>query len=302
MDRLRIVAFKGVSCLPIWLAQARGEFAREGLEVALGYTPSSTAQIEGMMRGAWEIGHTALDNIVAHVERSEYDLFACMGGDDGFLTLVGRPEIRGYGDLRGRELAVDALTTGFAFVLRRMLADRGLQQEDYGLVSVGATHLRYEALRAGQRFAATLLHAPFDLLAEQAGCRRLGAARDHLPHYQAVVGMARRPWARAHPDLLVRYIRAYLGALRQAFEPEAREEVAQVLALAQEIPVTLARQVLARVLAPGSGLSPDGGIDEAGVEAVLQLRAEMGGMPAPLPGPDKYVDLQYYLQARSAEG
>lgn len=298
MDRLRIVAFKGVSCLPIWLALAWGEFAREGLEVSLSYTPSSTAQIEGMMAGTWEIGHTALDNIVAHVERSGHDLFAFMGGDDGFLTLVGRPEIRRYENLRGRDLAVDALTTGFAFVLRRMLADRGLRQGDYGLVSVGATHLRYEALRTGHRFAATLLHPPFDLLAEQGGCRRLGAARDHLPHYQAVVGMARRSWAGAHADLLVRYIRAYLAALRRAFEPDAREEVAQALAQAQEVPVALARQVSARVLAPGSGLSPNGGIDEAGVEAVLRLRAEMVGLPRPAPGPGEYVDLQYYLQAR----
>jgi hypothetical protein len=38
-----------------------------------------------------------------------------MGGDNGFLSLVTQPDIKSYGDLKGKTLSVDALTTGYAF-------------------------------------------------------------------------------------------------------------------------------------------------------------------------------------------
>jgi hypothetical protein len=72
---------------------------------------------------------SGFDNVVAYREDQgeaeidrEPDLFVCMGGDNAFLSLVVQSDINSYSDLRGKTLSVDALTTGFAFVLRKMLA------------------------------------------------------------------------------------------------------------------------------------------------------------------------------------
>ena len=91
-------------------------------------TPGSVYQFQHLSAGDFEIGSTALDNIVAYDEGegeaplpNPADFAAIMGGDSGFLQLWARPEIGSYADLRGKLLAVDAIRTGFTFVLRRML-------------------------------------------------------------------------------------------------------------------------------------------------------------------------------------
>jgi ABC-type nitrate/sulfonate/bicarbonate transport system substrate-binding protein len=48
-----------------------------------------------------------------------------MGSDNGFLSIIGGKDVRSLGELKGRKLAVDALTTGYAFVLRELLARAG---------------------------------------------------------------------------------------------------------------------------------------------------------------------------------
>jgi ABC-type nitrate/sulfonate/bicarbonate transport system substrate-binding protein len=53
-----------------------------------------------------------------------------MGGDNGFLSLVTVPEVKTYADLMGRTLSVDALTTGYAFVLLDLLERGGLKRGD----------------------------------------------------------------------------------------------------------------------------------------------------------------------------
>ena len=86
--------------------------------------------------GKCDIAMTAVDNIVAYVEGQgeapigpQPDFFAFLGSDSRFLSLVASPDIRNVSDLSGKTLSVDALTTGYAFVLfeilRRYNLDRG---------------------------------------------------------------------------------------------------------------------------------------------------------------------------------
>ena len=43
-----------------------------------------------------------------------------MGSDNGFLSVLGGKDIKSFADLKGKKLSVDALTTGFALVLREL--------------------------------------------------------------------------------------------------------------------------------------------------------------------------------------
>src|SRR3989442_1409505 len=138
LETLQVIVFPGGFNWPIWAAQERGFFARDGLEAELTPTPSSVFQLTNLIEGKFDIGMTAIDNVIAYQEgqgeapvSGTPDLFAFMGGDNGFLRLVVQPEITGYGELRGKALSVDALTTGYAFVLRKMLERGGLRDGDY---------------------------------------------------------------------------------------------------------------------------------------------------------------------------
>ena len=136
---LDVIVFPGGFNLPTWAAERQGYFEQNGVRVALTATPSSTFQMQGLAEGRFDIAMTALDNVVAYQEGQgearipdDPDMFAFMGADNGFLSLVGGRGVASLGELKGKKLSVDAMTTGYAFVLRELVRASDLT-EDLGL-------------------------------------------------------------------------------------------------------------------------------------------------------------------------
>jgi ABC-type nitrate/sulfonate/bicarbonate transport system substrate-binding protein len=301
---LKVTVFPGGFNLPLWTGIARGYFGAQGLDVDVHYTTNSVEQLTGLIRGDWDLGLTGFDNIVAYQEGQgeaeidrEPDLFAFMGGDSAFLRLVVQPDIRSYADLKGKTLSVDALTTGFAFVLRKMLALNGIAEDDIQFERAGGVLQRFEALKAG-RHAGTLLLTPFELIGQKAGLRLLQSASDLMPHYQGVVGATRRRWASENRAALVGFIRGYLDALAWLFDRTNRSQAAALLV--EKVPnmsAELAAATCNVLLADARGFDPKARIDRAGIATVLELRSEYGRPQKSLSDPDKYVELSCYNAA-----
>src|SRR5260370_10964628 len=118
------------------------------------------------------------------------------------LSLVAAPEIRSIADLKGKTVSVDAMTTGFAFVLRAMLANAGLAEADVVFSKVGGGAQRLQALLRGEQ-TATLLNAPLDGAAVSKGFVRLATARSAIGPLQGGVSIARRDAAARMRDEMV---------------------------------------------------------------------------------------------------
>jgi ABC-type nitrate/sulfonate/bicarbonate transport system substrate-binding protein len=216
-----------------------------------------------------------------------------MGATQIELAFVVAPEIASYADLKGKSLALDALSTGFAFVLYEMLKRGGLEPGDYEMVPVGATPQRWESVRAGTH-AGTLTIEPFTSIARNQGFRVLDTSSTLFESYQGGSFAASRRWAAAHPDTLKGFIRGYLAGLDWTLRPENREEATQILlGRMPEIKPPVAGAVMSSLLSPRSGLTPKGVILMEGVRRVLELRSRYGGGPA-LSDPSRYIDLRYY--------
>ncbi len=301
---LNVIVFPGGFNLPLWAGLQQGFYARQGLSLTLHFTASSMEQLAGLIRGDWDIGLTGFDNVVAYQEGQgeakidrEPDLFAFMGGDDAFLRLVVQKGIAGYADLKGKTLSVDALTTGFAFVLRKMLALNGIGEGDVAFERAGGVVQRWEALKAGKH-AGTLLITPFELIAQKLGLRLLQSARDVFPRYQGLVGTARRSWAAANGDTLTAFIRAHLQSLAWLHDRANRAAAAAILA--EKVPNMTAEfgaAVYDELLKLPGGFEPKARLDSEGMKAVLALRSEYGRPQKTLADPTKYVDLSFYERA-----
>src|SRR3989344_4349940 len=129
LQTVNMITFGGGYSLPAWVAQRQGFFARHGIAVNITHTPNSVYLMQNLIEGRFDLTVTAMDNLVAYQEgqgEAAYagicDLVAFMGVDDSFQSLMAAPGIRTVADLRGRKIAVDALTTGYAFILREMIA------------------------------------------------------------------------------------------------------------------------------------------------------------------------------------
>lgn len=301
---MRVIFFGVASNLPVWAGIAKGFFARQNLNVTTEITPNSVYQFEHLSAGDFDIAITAMDNVVAYDEgqgattfKSPADFVAFMGGDSGMLSLWSRPDIRGFSDLKGTTLAVDAIQTGFSFLLRRMLETVGLNESDYQLAPAGGTPKRYEALTSGAQYSASLLTPPFDLAADAKGCHKLATALDFVGHYQAYTGVARRSWIEGNGDVLVRYIRGYLAALHWIYDAKNKAETIAILKNQGKVPPEIASLVYSEITDRANGIVPNAGIDIAGVRTVLDLRSRYGEPKKTLKDPLKYIDEKYYREA-----
>jgi ABC-type nitrate/sulfonate/bicarbonate transport system substrate-binding protein len=301
---LAVVGFAGGSNWPIWVGQQKGLFSRHGLTVNLEFTRNSVEMARDMMSGRYQIAMTAIDNVIAYQERQGEialveapDFFAFMGGDTGFLNVMAQADIHDFADLRGKEVSVDAITTGFAFVLREILASKGLDESQVTFVSVGGGAQRLKALLEHQQ-AATLLNTPLDLIAENSGAKRLAKAEDIIGPYQGVVGMARRSWASEHGDLLVAYLQGYHDAIAWLYDRDNRSEaIAVLVAKMQSMTPQLAEKTYDSLLAETGGLMSDLDIRQDRMRTVLTLRTKYGLPHKTLTDPARYIDLSYRAKA-----
>ncbi len=115
-----------------------------------------------------------------------------------------RPEINTWEDLRGKPLAVDAVDTAYALVLRRMLLahDLDMDRGDYTLIAKGTTGHRLDSMMQSETFAG-ILNPPWDVKAEAAGMVRFADHRDVLPDYPGGVYAVERRWAKDNAATLV---------------------------------------------------------------------------------------------------
>jgi ABC-type nitrate/sulfonate/bicarbonate transport system substrate-binding protein len=301
---INLITFAGGFNLYTYVAQRQGFFAKHGVEVSVRYTPNSVYLMTGLTEGRFDIATASIDNLVAYQEgqgeaptKVAPDLAAILGFDGGFLTLVAAPEVKTIGDLRGKDFAVDALTTGFAFVARDMFERAGINGSEVKLIRAGGTALRYAGLVDG-KFPATLLSTPFDLQAEARGFRRLGGATELLGAYQGRSAFAMRSWLREHEAAALGFMRAMREAMDWIFDPKNRE-VCEAILLANDRDMTpeLAKRTYALFVDPKAGLYRDLRVDPEGLKVVLGLRAKYGEPRRELGDPAKYVDAELYRKA-----
>src|SRR5258705_8541426 len=65
---VNLIVFPGGFNWPIWVAQEKGLFARNGLQVRITPTPSSVFQLTNLIDGKFDIAMTAIDNLIAYRE------------------------------------------------------------------------------------------------------------------------------------------------------------------------------------------------------------------------------------------
>ena len=300
---VRVMSFGGATNLPIWIAQEKGFFEKEGVKLDLKMTTGSVEQITEFYKGNFDIISTAFDNIVAYTEKQsdvplpgEADMFAFVGIHGGMNTLMVRPEIKGYSDIKGQVVAVDAFKSGYGIVLYQILKQRGglTYETDYKAISVGNTDKRLAAMREKKAVAA-IIGAPTDIDAEAEGFRPLADAAKELGAYQGSVLVARRSWAKDHDADMLAMVRASVKAQDFIFANKA-ESIESLMKNVRGLKPQDAEKLYARLTGAG-GLSPHAAMDAKGVETVLKIREAYGEPQKKMGDPSKYVDTSYFERA-----
>jgi ABC-type nitrate/sulfonate/bicarbonate transport system substrate-binding protein len=304
-QRVRLIVFPGGHNWPVWVAQERGYFAENGIDLDVTPTPGSVFQLTGLIDGTFDLAITLIDNVVAYREGQGEapvtgpDLTAFMTADARvFPNLITLPEIKSYDDLRGKTLALDAMTTGYAFVLIAMMERGGLKPGDYELYPLGGALERFRAMQE-KRYAGALFNPPFGELLQAQGYNELDTAIGALGHYQGMSGAARAAWAKENRHLVVGFIRGFLRAVAWIYEPANRDAAAAIFHRNMPNSRPDAADVAHRVMFARNGFVRDGAVDLDGLRSVLAIRSKYGKPKKNLTDPMTYFDPSFLGEALS---
>lgn len=117
------------------VALQRGFFAAQNLSIDYQQIPNSSYGYNQLLKGAYDLVNAAADNAINR--RFNQGLpFQMLGQQDngGQLWLMSVPNITSIKQLRGKPILVDALDSGYVYVLRDLLELYGLQPGGYSLV------------------------------------------------------------------------------------------------------------------------------------------------------------------------
>lgn len=296
--KLAVIVFPGIANLPIYAAQAKGFFAKRGLDIDLKFTPNSDELRNGLAEGRYQAAHSAVDNAFAMKDKANVDIAVVSGGDNSFNHLITRPEITSLADVKGKTVVVDAIDTAYAFQLYDILRQNGLNKGDYQINPVGGTPMRLEAMLKDKGMVAGMLNPPFSVNAQNAGLKSMGTAASALGAYQGTSMFVLRRWAQANTDPLVRYLQAYIEGVRWSLDANNKAEAVALLVERLKLPPDIAAQSYDIATDPKEGYDKDAALNMEGVKNVLRLRAQYAGGGAPA-APEQYIDPSFYQKAKA---
>lgn len=275
---------------PHLVAEYKGFFAKEGLEVRYHLATYAPDHNRGMAEGRWNLTMSSADTMIARTTTDGVDFLLFMQAEEGVnASLVGRPGITSMEQLRGKLLAADPGDSNLDLIRRKILRSHGIKEEEYQVEIIGNSPKRLEAFLQGKVVAA-MLTSPSIEKALSAGGVLLANAEDYVPNWPLTCGWTLRKWLQDHRELVVRFIRAWVAATDWLLQPEHREETIQLIMEVEHLNRDKADHSYKTVV-------PKARINPVALRKVLDLRIEMGVYGPPHSPPERFYDPSYWCEA-----
>jgi ABC-type nitrate/sulfonate/bicarbonate transport system substrate-binding protein len=291
-------AMRSIFSLPVSVAEREGFFRREGLNfrVVVPIPGGSDKMIDALHDDTCDVTHVATPFLIRAALAGSDAVAVAAEFNNPIYSLVARPEIKTYGDLKGKLLGLADEAGTITISTRKLLSLHGLRDGDFRVKTIEGTPARLTCLRRGECVAVPL-GQPQDLLALHEGYRLLGLSTEAVPEFLYTVTAARRSWAEANKDAVVRYVRALASSFKFIRDPANRKAVVKTIVETTGSSEAIAAQTLALYFEPERKVLPrQGELNLNGLTQVIAFMGEAGTIKAPLPAAKQFADLQY-LQA-----
>jgi ABC-type nitrate/sulfonate/bicarbonate transport system substrate-binding protein len=285
---------KTVSALHFHIAQRKGFFGREGIDLEiLPIEGGAGNMVVALSKGNVDIARTATPYLIQDVIAGS-DNVAILGETaTPIYSLIVKPEIKSFADLKGKTIGLSLAVDTISISTRKLMALNGIKESDIKVKELVGTPARSDCLKKGECDAVPL-GQPEDLQLMQQGYRRLGVSTDAMTNFQFIVSATRRSWAAKNKDALVRYVKALAASYGYMRDPVNRDEVGAIVVETTGSSEAIARQILQLYFEPDRGVVPkQGEIDVKGFNEVIRIMGEVGELKAPLPTVERFIDLQF---------
>jgi ABC-type nitrate/sulfonate/bicarbonate transport system substrate-binding protein len=274
------------------IAQDRGFFAAQKLEVDFVYAGSTASVIQQLVGGSLDIAATSFETAIRAIDNGAQ--IALFGGIVMVLPyqVMAASTIKTAADMKGKTIMLAYAQNANSVFWRRWLAQGGVKASDVDEVFDGSTTNRYRALVAGGVQAA-LLTQPFDLVAADNGYHSLVDIGSYAPTFAFTGLAARKSWLDEHGAAARAYLTAITRATAYFYDRAHRQEAIDILARDSKIDPAIAAKNYDYYLTTRP-FSTTARIPDASVAGVTEVIA--GDLKDPKAGAQKYVDQRYLAE------
>jgi ABC-type nitrate/sulfonate/bicarbonate transport system substrate-binding protein len=288
MDILSVTGYQ--RRMPHVVAEHKGFFAKENLEIKFHYTTYAPDHNRGMAEGRWDFTLSSADTMIARTTTDGVDYMLFMQAEEGLSAyLIGQPGMDSIEKLRGKLLAGDPGDSNLDLIRKKILRSHGIDDTDYQIEIIGSSPVRLEAFLE-RRVAAAMLTPPASDKALAAGGILLANSEEYVPGWPLTCGWTLRPWLVSHRELVVRFIRAWVAAVDWLLLSENREETITLMIDKEKLNRGAAEDAYRKVV-------PKARINPAALQIVIELRKEMGVYKPPVDPPERFYDASYWSEA-----
>ena len=264
-----------IASIQLFIAQEKGFFREEGLEVQLNQVRADAA-MAAVLTGEL-FAYDSVGTSVRAFQKGAPVKILAVNLQSPLFWLVARPELKSFNELKGKVMG----TTSFGGVQHlaglRMLRRGGVNQEEVTVILAGDPATQLQSIVNGVIHIAVLSPPAVILARDKFKLNVLANALDEFPSFfQSGLAVTDKSLS-SQNDLVKRILRARAKANRFFFETEsgASEVIAKVLKV--DLPVARASYRISRNAFSSSGI-----VSQRQIEEFLKMDAEIAKISDPL--------------------
>lgn len=199
----------------LWMTKEAKLFEKHGLEVELIYVAGSSRVVQAMLAKDIPLSEIAIPAVIqANLAGADLVMLAGPNHKPGQKIMV-KPEIKRREDLKGKKIGITRFGTSDDFLLRYVLGQWNLQPDrDVALIQMGGSQETLAGI-ASRAVDGGMLSSPLHLQAAKFGYSLLADLSAIGVDYQGAGVVTTKAYMRESPDVVRRYLRAYVEGLHR---------------------------------------------------------------------------------------
>jgi NitT/TauT family transport system substrate-binding protein len=206
-----------VAFLPVYVAEDKGFFKNEGLDVLLVLFNAGATNLQALIGGDVQImGSAFIETIGGRAAGVDVKNFWGICNLMPF-QLYSQPDFKSMKQAKGKRFAISRFGSLTDFLTRATLRHFGVDAKDVTILQIGSTPARFAALTA-KGVDASIVWFPVTEVAKSQGYNKLLDLKEVFPEWPYETFAAKESWLAKEKDQVIKFLRAYQRGVKYTLE------------------------------------------------------------------------------------
>ena len=206
-----------IAFLPVYVAQEKGFFKDEGLDVQFVMFNAGSTNLQSLMGGDIQMMGSAFVETLGG-RAAGFDIKNFWGICNLMpFELYSNTNFRSMKEAKGKRFAISRFGSLTDFLTRATLQHHGIDPKEVTILQIGSTPARFAALSAGA-VDASVVWFPVTEIAKGQGFRKLFDLKEMFPEWPYETFAARESWLSKERADIIKFLRAYQRGVKHTWD------------------------------------------------------------------------------------